>query len=234
MLDQARKGAELACLSSRTTFLLGPGETTDETLSAAGLGPVDLITVAMAAHWIQLPAFYAAAAKVLKPGGTLAMWTCTSLYAHPSTRNCEQVQAALSELEDGLLKPYYNAGTMITRAAYRTLDLPWTIRPVVPEFKENDFVRVDWDSGGVPSGPPMEDGAPGPFLERTVVTLGDLEKGLGSASTVIRYREAHPEVVGTPEDPVTMTIQKMRDALGGEELELRPSVHLLLMRKAEA
>lgn len=33
------------------------------------------------AHWFDMDEFYASVAKVLKPGGTLAMFTCSSGYA---------------------------------------------------------------------------------------------------------------------------------------------------------
>lgn len=35
----------------------------------------DLVTVAQALHWFDIPAFYAEAARILKPRGTLALWT---------------------------------------------------------------------------------------------------------------------------------------------------------------
>jgi hypothetical protein len=49
----------------------------DDDLVAAlgGEGCVDLITVAEAAHWFDLPAFYGAARRLLrKPGGVIAVW----------------------------------------------------------------------------------------------------------------------------------------------------------------
>lgn len=235
MINEARKGAEKAGLSHKTTFLQGAGEEVDKTISSAGIGieKVDVMTVAMAAHWMQMPDFYAAAARALRAGGTLAIWTCTSLYAHPSTPNVEAVQAALTELEDGILKDYHSSGTLITRSAYRNLDLPWTVSPPILEFAEKDFVRVDWDKDGIPSAPAMEDGTPGPFLKDEEIRLEDLEKGMGSASSVIRFRAANPELAGTEQDPVVRTISKMREAMSGREsLGLRPSTHLLLLRRS--
>lgn len=49
----------------------------DDDLVAAlgGEGRVDLITVAEAAHWFDLPAFYGVARRLLrKPGGVIAVW----------------------------------------------------------------------------------------------------------------------------------------------------------------
>ncbi|KAF1814188.1 S-adenosyl-L-methionine-dependent methyltransferase [Eremomyces bilateralis CBS 781.70] len=37
-------------------------------------GSVDLIVAATAAHWFDMEAFWPRAAKVLKPGGTVAFW----------------------------------------------------------------------------------------------------------------------------------------------------------------
>lgn len=45
---------------------------------------VDLLTSAMAAHWFDMPKFWADAAKVVKPGGTVALWTCSSLFPRTS------------------------------------------------------------------------------------------------------------------------------------------------------
>ena len=43
---------------------------------ASGLPPrsVDLVTVAQALHWLDRPAFYAEARRVLVPGGVVAAW----------------------------------------------------------------------------------------------------------------------------------------------------------------
>jgi len=36
---------------------------------------VDLVTVASAIHWFDLEKFYAEVRRVVKPGGTVAVWT---------------------------------------------------------------------------------------------------------------------------------------------------------------
>jgi len=46
----------------------------NETASGLRDRSADLVTVAQAAHWFDLPAFYAEALRVLRPGGVLAMW----------------------------------------------------------------------------------------------------------------------------------------------------------------
>ncbi|CAO2176875.1 unnamed protein product [Urochloa humidicola] len=50
-----------------------PGE--DLVMMLGGEGSVDLITVAEAVHWFELPAFYDIARRVLRrPGGVIAVW----------------------------------------------------------------------------------------------------------------------------------------------------------------
>ncbi|KAJ1284108.1 hypothetical protein BS78_03G179100 [Paspalum vaginatum] len=50
-------------------------EAVDLVSTLGGEGSVDLITVAQAVHWFDLPAFYGVARRVLRrPGGVLAVW----------------------------------------------------------------------------------------------------------------------------------------------------------------
>ncbi len=98
MIAEATKASTALALSPSPTFVQSAGENCDAALAEGQ--QADLITCAMSAHWLQLPAFYPSAARALRPGGTLAIWTCTSMYADPSTPNAEAVQAVLRELED--------------------------------------------------------------------------------------------------------------------------------------
>ena len=51
--------------------------------SALSRRSVDLITVAQALHWFDLPAFYAEARRTLTPGGVLGVWTYGLLTIEP-------------------------------------------------------------------------------------------------------------------------------------------------------
>ena len=75
---------------------------------ATGLpaGAADIVTVAQALHWLDLPRFYAEARRVLAPHGALAAW-CYGLAVveaegHPA-------DAALKGLYGGELDPYWDA-----------------------------------------------------------------------------------------------------------------------------
>ncbi len=93
-------------------------------------------------------------------------------------------------------------------------------------------MRRDGDRDGIPSAPAAEDGRPGPFLFDREVRVEELERGFGTASSVIRYREANPEVAGGEEDVVVVAGRKLGEAVGGEgRVRVIPSTHLLLMRR---
>lgn len=235
MISQARKDAVVKGLEGRVRFGVCGGEDCTSVLESHEVGMVDVITVAMAAHWLDLPQFYEQAAKCLKPGGTLAMFTCSSTYIHPSTPRHEEIQAILFDLENGMLGPYMKPGNALARNAYNDLPLPWSQATAAAEcsFDSSSFERFDWDRNGVPSSPPLPDGTPGPFIFGDSISLRNVEAAFGSASPVVRWREAHPGKALGAEDPVNITVRRLREIIGdGEEgLLLGPSCSLLVMRK---
>ena len=246
MIEQAKRDAIRLGVSDKTQFVTSDGERCAAALAKLGVeeGQVDAITVAMAAHWLDLPAFYISAAKCLRPGGTLAMWTASSYYCHPSVPNHKAIQAALSHLEDDLLGPYMTSGSLLSKGAYEKLPLPWTIDNASTSctstnastgdcpFDKASFERSDWDRNGIPSSPPLPDGSPGPYLLGREETLESGATALSSSGPVIRWRQAHREKANTEEDPVVMTAKRLREIMDGNERFMTGnSCSLLLMRR---
>jgi trans-aconitate 3-methyltransferase len=153
---------------------------------------VDLITASNAAHWFDMSRFWPSAARVLKPGGSVALWTSGELSVHPSMPNAAAIQASLDQIQEQHLKPYYAPGNLLTRNRYVDLPLPWTLAQPVPEFDESTFFRKDWDV------------AENFFVGQPEVDLDTFEKMMGTASTTTRWRQAHPDAVGTERDVVRM------------------------------
>jgi SAM-dependent methyltransferase len=103
---------------------------------ASGLenGSIDLITVAQAAHWFDLPRFYAEAKRVLKPSGVIALWGYGRL-SLPDGMD-EIFQRFYSET----IGPYWPPERALIDDGYRSLDFPFAeITP--PPF----FIEVGWD-----------------------------------------------------------------------------------------
>src|SRR5688572_11580489 len=67
--DASEKQIRSAFPHPRITYRVAPAE--DSGIEHAS---VDLITVAQAVHWFDIPTFYREVERVLKPGGVLAVW----------------------------------------------------------------------------------------------------------------------------------------------------------------
>ncbi|KAK1984931.1 methyltransferase domain-containing protein [Colletotrichum cereale] len=204
MIAAARSLGGASSTSEPIRFDVSPAEELGSALSPPiPDASVDLITAATAAHWFDMPAFWAAAARVLKPGGSVAIWTGSAKYVHPATPNLHRLQEMLLAFRQEHLLPYMAPGNHIGDAMYTTLPLPWTLDERVTDFDEGAFFRRDWNKDGVLT--------PGDehFLAQQVFGLDDIEKFLDTVSPVTRWREAHPDAVGTERDVVKM----MRNAI---------------------
>ncbi|KAJ5536641.1 hypothetical protein N7513_009827 [Penicillium frequentans] len=149
---------------------------------------VDLITAANSAHWFDMSKFWPTAARVLKPGGSVIMWTTGKTCIHHSVPNAAAINSAMDHLEETQLKPFMAPGNFMTRNRYLDLPMPWDLEHPVPGFEEAEFVRKDWDASEE-------------FLaHQPEVKLDLMEKMFETMSPVVRWREAHPDTVGTEDD----------------------------------
>jgi trans-aconitate 3-methyltransferase len=199
MISTARSLGGVSSTSKPIQFDVSTAEDLGRNLSPPILNSsIDLITASTAAHWFDMSRFWPRAAQVLKPGGTVALWTSGSWYAHPTMPNYAAIQAAIVEYEERYLKPYFVPGNLLTRNLYITLPLPWTVVPPVPDFEESSFFRKEWSKG-------EENATSGGFFAgQKTFNLESLEKVLGTTSPVARWREANADAVGTENDVVRL------------------------------
>ena len=103
---------------------------------ASGLpdNSIDLVTVAQAAHWFELPRFFAEVQRVLKPGGVLALWGYGRLDL-PGGMD-EIFQRFYSET----VGPYWPPERKWIDDGYRSLEFPFS-EIAAPAF----FIEVEWD-----------------------------------------------------------------------------------------
>jgi SAM-dependent methyltransferase len=97
----------------------------------------DLVTVAQALHWLDLPAFYAEVRRVLVPDGVLAVW-CYGL----QRLDDPGVDQLLEHFYGAVVGPYWAPERQFVETGYRTLPFPFDeLAP--PEFE----MRLDWTLG---------------------------------------------------------------------------------------
>jgi SAM-dependent methyltransferase len=99
----------------RIRYRQAPGE-------SSGLAPrsVDLVTVAQAAHWLDLPRFFDEVARVGRPGALLAIWGYQLLRSGE-----EALDAAIQHFFGDTVGPYWPPGRELLDAGYRGFELPF-------------------------------------------------------------------------------------------------------------
>jgi SAM-dependent methyltransferase len=103
---------------------------------ASGLADhsVDLVTVAQAAHWFDLPHFYAEVARVLKPGGVIALWGYGRMVL-PG-----EMDTPFQRFYAETVGPYWPPERALIDDAYRSLDFPF-VEIEAPAF----HIEVEWN-----------------------------------------------------------------------------------------
>ncbi|MEZ5460498.1 class I SAM-dependent methyltransferase [Dokdonella sp.] len=95
---------------------------------------VDLVCVAQALHWFDLPRFHEEARRVLKPGGVVAFWS----YA-----DCQvdtEVDAQKDRVYIDLTGPYWPPERALVESGYASLPFPFE-RIEAPNF----YLRMQWN-----------------------------------------------------------------------------------------
>lgn len=169
---------------------------------------VDLITSGNAAHWFDMARFWSRAARVLKPGGSVVLWTSGHTRIHPSVPNSAAIQEEMDRIEKEYLEPFFEPGNWLTRNRYADLPLPWTLETPITEFDETTVIRKDW-------------GIETDFYNiNPEVNLDMFEKITATASPVTRWHKAHADTIGTERDVLKVyrrAIERLLHEAGVEE-----------------
>lgn len=120
--DASHSQIDAAVPHPRIDYRVAPAE-------ASGLpgASVDLITVAQALHWLDLAAFYAEVARVLRAGGVLAVWTYGVL-----TVEGDAVNNAVQTFYHETVGPYWPSERVHVENGYRDLAFPFLGVPAPP------------------------------------------------------------------------------------------------------
>lgn len=91
MLETARSKNVVTSACEAVNFEVS----TAEDMNLIADSSVDLLTAANAIHWFSLPEFWRKAARVLKPGGNVALIRSWIFLAHPTMPNATKIQQAV-------------------------------------------------------------------------------------------------------------------------------------------
>ncbi|KAF4910813.1 putative methyltransferase [Colletotrichum fructicola] len=227
MIDTAKQVGGVGNTGNPIEYYVSPAERVAD-LEELPDGKVDLLTAAAAVHWFDMPQFWSQAARLLKPGGSLALWTTGCVYVHPSSHNAAELNRIMRQLETDDLAQFELAPNVLSRTLYDDLALPWKLESAHPDFEESSYVRREWDRDGV-----LTDGEDF-FGDSLEISLDILEKGYDTASTVTRWRAANPELAHGPDDCVKKTIAQLRKAAGPQSsgsIRGSTSTVLLLLKR---
>ncbi|KAK9905464.1 hypothetical protein WJX75_000358 [Coccomyxa subellipsoidea] len=125
---------------------------------------VDLVTVAQALHWFELPVFYKEVRRILRPKGAFAAWG----YDLCEFKGNAAANAALESLYNGTLGPYWSERRRLIENQYKGLE------PGPEHFGEVKRVILDTMTA-----------------EMSVTALIGY---LSSWSAYATYREQHPDL----------------------------------------
>ena len=93
----------------------------------------DLITVAQALHWFDLPSFYSEVRRTIQSQGILAVWGYAMLTVDPA------VDALFLDFYHNKVGPYWDNARKLVENHYRDIPFPFKEIPC-PEF----FISVKW------------------------------------------------------------------------------------------
>lgn len=157
-------------------------------------GTVDLITVATAAHWFDMSQFWDRAARLLRPGGSVALWAMNAEGVHPDVPNHEAINKALHGIRDREIEAFYEVGNRVSQNLYVDLGLPWKVSPVVSGFDEVSVFRKEW--GTEVNGDVGDEGEEFMLGGQKWFGVDIFEVMMGTGSPITRWREANPEKTG--------------------------------------
>ena len=128
-IDPSAAQIDNATQRANIEYRIAPAEQTGAEARSA-----DLVTAAQALHWLDAPAFFAEATRLLKSDGAIAVWG----YGDPvlDTPHLDDLLHTFNRIK---LEPYWFAERQLLLDGYRTIDFPF-VELTPPTFE----LRASW------------------------------------------------------------------------------------------
>jgi len=112
--DASQKQIDQAHPRANVRYLVGPADEVP-----IGDHSVDLVTVAQALHWLDLPGFYAEVRRVIRPAGVIGVW-CYQLHTI-----APDIDAIIHRLYSDIVGADWPPERRLVEDGYRTLAFPF-------------------------------------------------------------------------------------------------------------
>ncbi|EGG05340.1 uncharacterized protein MELLADRAFT_64121 [Melampsora larici-populina 98AG31] len=162
-----------------------------EELDWAETASVDMLVAGTAAHWFSSD-WWDGAARVLKPGGTIAVFVYGGMWPDPHHPKANELRDAMFSFEQQLGN--WSPGNTVSHNMYDDLPLP---------SKPNEFTdleRIQWNRDGKGERLMMFDKLSIPTWRNRAYTFG----------VAHRWKIQNPMKFGTLEDPIERTVEKIK------------------------
>jgi len=228
MVDQAKENIQTAALPGQLEYV----QSAAETLPFVKDGSVDLIISAQAAHWFDWSKLWVESARVLRQGGSLAVWGYSefrlSSYADATPLIRQYSQGADPA---NSLGPYWEQpGRKIVDNHLQ--DIPDPSSVVSGAFQ--DFERVYYTGGHYPSLP-----SPRPVILRKTMSWEDLLAYFRTFSSLHTFHEQHPEDLKREDGDVATrflnrlkTLVESKEGKSTDTVDVEWPLALVLARRA--
>ena len=129
--DASASQIEQAIPHPRVSYRVCPAE-----VSGLEDASFDLVSVAQAVHWFDRERFWAEARRVLRPKGTVAIWTYLLFEITP------EIDGIVRRFYSGMLGPYWPPERRLSEQRYQTIDFPF-LEFDAPDFMIEQAITLD-------------------------------------------------------------------------------------------
>jgi len=185
-------------------------------------GSVDLVIGGTMAHWLDPEPFYTEMSRILKPGGTIAVFTYAWAQPAHNTKNYTELRKLVDSLHNKINTTTGQKGNMITQSLYSDLARPSDFSSTAPHFE--DSVYQVWDADEA-----YEKGEP--YFMAFPLNIKNFMNWLSTAGPMVKMEEMDPEGAQKYKEQMMKKFLEVGDLKEDEEITIVRSIGLVMVKK---